>query len=163
MFTVRGMMSRLLLCLLMFICLQLWADEMKVKPDLTEQGENVSIPSYLIAQDEVVGQVSDKLTYDESHILGTKSALTQNNTNGWIVCGFLSGASLSLIGMAIIYSSVGGSVPRYVPENCNANGYRAGYYQKAKTRNKKAALSGSAVGVVALAGFVYYLDHRDEW
>ena len=123
-------------------------------PSMAAQGRSVVL---LEAQPTTVLSIATPGSSCESdRVLGMADAQTMHSSGGRFGGGMLLGITLGLIGTGIAYALASSSepIPMIVPEERNgqavdANCYRVGYVDKAKSKNKSAALSGGLLGTAA--------------
>jgi len=120
------------------------------------------IPSDLVVQNltEQVTPTSEivKLNYSQSYTKGRYDATTMHSSSGYFLGGVGAGLVLGLIGTAIIGFSAGGSQPDIIPENVDPNGYQAGYFKEAKSKNQESAWGGGLLGTVIVVAAVLALN-----
>ncbi|MCD4828458.1 MAG: hypothetical protein K8R90_03390 [Candidatus Cloacimonetes bacterium] len=87
--------------------------------------------------------------FNTSYQLG-RAAGEQHSSSGWFIGGVASGFLLGLIGTAIIAVAASGTVPAYIPDEVDAMGYRTGYIDRSKSKNRGAAIGGGLLGTAII-------------
>jgi hypothetical protein len=159
-------MKTAILTLVLFICL----GALFCQP-VDSLTDNSAIPEYLMAQNNPDSTQTpfEMLSRQESYFAGKAYADSLVDGSGWGISGLFAGFFLNGVGAGIVYlAAVAGGqyVPEYVPPQYHVRGFRDGYVRKSYKINKKAALTGGAIGsllqIILVLSFLDAMSSVDD-